>query len=107
MQRTIGLVVGLAIVAGVIGCATPPVVTRVQSDPPGARIEVNANTVGTAPVDITLPQKGKHHKLNGRVLIRAVPTQPGQHVQEKVLFYRQLVPENVLFDMNREPSVSK
>jgi len=85
-----------------VGCATPTV-THIESDPPGARIEVNENVVGDTPLDVTLPQKGEHHRLLGKVVVKAYPVKEGEYKQEKVLFYRQEAPARVLFIMTQPP----
>ena len=90
----------LLLIVGLTGCETPPLRTRIISEPPGARIEVNGNYVGPAPVEVTLPQSGDRHRLKGRAIILALPTAPGQRLQETVLTHKQVVPEQVLFDMS-------
>ena len=62
-----------------------PAITRqveILSEPPGARIEVNDNYIGDAPITTTF-----HCSSDGRFLettrIRALPTQPGDYVQSK------------------------
>jgi hypothetical protein len=82
-----------------VGCASPPLATRIITDPPGARIEVNGNYVGPAPVDVTLPQTGNRHKLKGRAIILAFPVAPGQKLQQVVLSSKQIVPAEVRIDM--------
>lgn len=107
MQLRITLVLTLAAIVGAVGCATEPMATHIQSEPSGAKIEVNEDYVGTAPVEVKLPQVGKHHRLKAHVTIRAIPIDPGQYEQEKQLYYNQWAPEKVLFDMTRKPSSSK
>src|ERR1041384_3913306 len=81
------------------GCADVPMETHVISDPPGARIEVNGSYVGPAPVDVTLPQTANRHRLKGRTIILAMPVEPDQKLQQKVLQNHQQIPSQVLFDM--------
>jgi len=85
-----------------VGCATPRV-THIDSDPPGARIEMNESVLGNAPLDVTLPQHGEYHQLRGKVVLKAYPAKEGEYKQEKVLFYRQQVPDRVLFIMTQPP----
>ena len=108
MQLRIALILTFAAIVGAVGCATPPMATHIRSEPPGAKIEVNDDYVGTAPVEVKLPQSGKHHRLKEHdVTIRAIPVEPGQYEQERHLYYNQWVPENVVFDMTRKSSSSK
>jgi hypothetical protein len=97
----------VAILVSSIGCATKPMPTHIQSDPPGARIEVNEAAVGLTPVDVTLPQTGSHHRLKEHITIRALPAGPGQYEQEKQFYYNQWAPENVLFEKSAAPASAK
>jgi PEGA domain len=58
---------------------------EILSEPPGARIEVNHNYIGEAPITTTF-----QCSLDGRFLettiIRALPTRPGGYVQSKLFF---------------------
>jgi hypothetical protein len=101
------LVAVCAAAATLVGCATPPMMTHITSDPPGARIDVNESFVGQAPVDVTLPQRGPHHRLRMHVTIRAIPTEPDKPEQIKQFYYNQDAPKTVLFDTNRQPPVTK
>jgi hypothetical protein len=81
----------------------------VVSDPPGARIEVNDDYVGDAP--ITIKMKGdSHERVEQRYIIRALPMQAGQYVQTKDFWYNPYgkksnppVPSRILFQMNLAP----
>lgn len=106
MRKWITLIVTVAPIACFIGCASEPMRTHINSEPPGARVEVNENYVGVTPIDVTLPQSGSHHKLREHITIRALALEPGKPDQEKQLYYNQWAPENILFDMNRQPPVS-
>jgi hypothetical protein len=107
MRNGITLIVTIVPIACAIGCATQRMVTHIRSEPAGARIEVNESYVGEAPVDVTLPQSGQHHRLKAHVMIRALAAEAGQYEQEKHYYYNQWAPENVLFDMSRKPPISK
>jgi hypothetical protein len=85
-----------------VGCATPTV-THIKSVPPGARIEMNEGVLGSAPIDVTLPQHGEYHQLRGKVVLKAYPTKEGEYRQEKVLFYQQEAPAKVQFIMTQPP----
>ena len=102
MQKCLPQFMVLLVVAGLCGCETVPVQTRITSEPPGARIEVNGNVVGEAPVTVTLRQTQNHHKVKGLTTIQAYPVQEGQFVQTKTL-QKVLVPEHVHFDMRLQP----
>jgi hypothetical protein len=106
MRKGFTLIVAIAPIACAIGCASQPMLTHINSEPPGARIEVNENYVGVTPVDVTLPQSGSHHKLKEHITIRALALEAGKPDHEKQLYYNQWAPENVLFDMNQPPPVT-
>ncbi len=94
------LVAAAALVLLGSGCApTRYVVTRIETQPPGARIEVNGRYLGAAPVDVTLPQTPNRHKLKAEVVIVALPSEPGQNTQTKVLRRHVEAPDRVFFDM--------
>ena len=107
MNKYIGFTLGTLAIVCAAGCASEPLVTHIRSEPPGARIEVNEGPVGVTPVDVTLPQKGEHHRLKEHVSIRALPSGPGQFAQERQLFFNQWAPENIMFDMTQSPGPSK
>src|ERR1019366_7763166 len=75
-------------------CAAEKVVTHIDSQPPGARIEVNENVVGTTPCDVTLPQRGEYSRLRERAIVKAFPPvgAEGQYKQEKFLISHQAAP---------------
>jgi len=107
MNKCIVLGLLAAAVVFTAGCASEPIATHIQSDPPGARIEVNEGTVGTAPVSVVLPQHGSHHRLREHVTIRAYPTGPGQYQQVKQLYYNQWAPQNIEFDMTQSAAPAR
>jgi len=92
----------LSLVIVTIGCSTTPVITKIESDPPGVKIEINEEFVGTTPIQFTLPQSPNGHKLKEMVVIRALPTEPGQYLQEKRFWRRNVVPVRVQFDMRHQ-----
>jgi PEGA domain len=81
---------------------------EIISDPPGARIEVNQDYVGDAPITVTVPQQDNCFK--DQTVIRAVPTQAGDYTQTKffngpIPNFRQgdPIPSRILFDMRLGP----
>ena len=71
--------------------------TLVISEPPGARIEINDEYVGDAPLYVELPQYRYGGRLNRRILMRATPKDDGQ-AQVKVLANGAEIPQRMLFD---------
>lgn len=55
---------------------------EVESDPPGARIEVNEEYVGQAPCSIEVQDDGTG-RFHERVVVRALPIHQGQQTQMK------------------------
>jgi hypothetical protein len=98
------------------GCSTlqpkppPSISTDILSDPPGARIEVNGNYVGDAPVTVTLEQWADG-VIKGRQLVRALPKESGHYTQERELRgpefpfdpHRDRVPTRMIFDTHLRP----
>jgi PEGA domain len=74
-----------------------PKMIQIISDPPGARIEINDDYVGDAPISITVPT------LNGNfakgTTIRAIPSLQGNYLQAKFFDPGMAVPSRILFDM--------
>jgi hypothetical protein len=87
------------------GCTAERLITHIDSQPPGARIEANENAVGTTPCDVALPQKGEHHRLRERVIVKAYPPDgsQGQYPQERFLSFHQEAPARLLFIMTNPP----
>ena len=88
-----------------IGCAAERTATHIDSQPPGARIEVNGNAVGVTPCDVVLEQRGEHHRLRQRNIIVAYPPEgaQGQYRQQKFLVSHQEAPARILFIMTEPP----
>jgi len=72
-------------------------VTSIVSEPPGARIEVNDEYRGDAPLE--LKWKSRTGYFASAVVIRALPIQPGHQVHERVFEPFSAIPDTVLFDM--------
>jgi len=89
--------------------------TKVISDPPGARIELDENYVGDAPLEIQWRGRAKGRVFTEKHTVRALPIYPGQYTQTKFfseapggLFdpyrpYSYHIPEVIFFDMNLAP----
>jgi hypothetical protein len=79
------------------------VVFAVTSEPPGARITVDGDTVGVAPLTA-------HHRrvitggLPQRIVVRALPQGTPACAQTRVIDYSVAVPETIRFDLHRCPA---
>jgi hypothetical protein len=101
-------------VPGYEGASTPPAVLNkkvsIISDPPGARIEINNDYVGDAPLEVEIPS------VNGQfgmvyTTIRSTPR--AYHIFEETYYAQskyfgpfEAVPSRVLFQMNVPPPVT-
>jgi hypothetical protein len=88
---------------------------EILSDPAGARIEVNDNYVGDAPITVEIPQRASYFTQN--TVIRALPAEGGDYVQvkyfsgsipdawypETVGVHRDQIPSRIFFDMRLGP----
>ena len=88
---------------------------EILSEPAGARIEVNDNYVGDAPITVEIPQRASYFTQN--TVIRALPTEGGDYVQvkyfsgsipdawypETVGAKRDQIPSRIFFDMRLGP----
>jgi len=75
---------------------------RVESDPPGAMIEVDNDAQGRAPCIVKVEGRGDHRTtqpLGHLVTIQATPNQPGESVQRKFIMPGDKIPEHVFFNM--------
>ena len=93
--------------ASAVAAPVAPATTRqveIISEPPGARIEINDNYIGDAPIMTTF-----QCEADGRFIentrIRALPTQPGHYVQSKLFFGGYLT--HARFAANYTPEHSK
>lgn len=79
---------------------------EVESDPPGARIEVDEDYLGQAPKSISVTRKCTKKKFTfaepmffcDHILIRALPTRGGHCVQTKILDGDKPIPARLFFD---------
>lgn len=103
-----------------LGCSSVPKEERgpdgtrayrvnVETDPPGAKIEVNGNLVGESPVTITVygDQDRTFHNFGSyQFIVKAFPISPGQNVQEKVFHTggwftsEDQIPSRIYFNLN-------
>lgn len=79
----------------------PPKTIQIVSEPAGARIEVDQDYVGNAPLEIKVPQRDGNFTRS--TTIQATPTSAGQVVQSKYFNYSSPIPSRVLFTMDLLP----
>ena len=85
-----------------------PKKTQIISEPPGARIEINDNYVGDAPITVELAQRGDY--FDEDTVVRAIPTEEGDYTQTKRFltndpwyhpgFAGDKIPSRILFNMH-------
>jgi hypothetical protein len=82
---------------------------EIISDPAGARIEVDDNYVGDAPITVPIPQNSGY--FNKDTVIRALPTEGGDYVQAKHFSgaspdvgSRDRIPSRIFFNMHLGPA---
>jgi hypothetical protein len=79
--------------------------TKVISDPPGARIELDGDYIGDAPLEIRWEGWSANRVFYKDHTLRALPIHEGQYVQSKffrngVFEPRDQIPKTILFVMN-------
>lgn len=77
------------------GCHEP---TLIISEPSGARIEVQGDYVGEAPIEVVLP------RYSLPLYVVATPIHDGQYQQTKVYHRGDPVPSRIFFDMRLVPA---
>lgn len=97
-----------------VGCATTgdvsdpihskDLMTEIVSDPPGAKIEINSEYVGEAPLTLHIQRLTNSIGWWESFSITAIPTQPGQYVQRKFINIDQRTPQKVYFNMYLGPA---
>jgi hypothetical protein len=112
----------LILALGLSGCATNggrekgPAGTiayfiHVESSEPGARVEVNENSIGVTPIDIKVfgDRDGTFHNFGSQdYVIRVFPVREGQSIQTKVFrtgnWFSQEdpIPTRLFFDLNQK-----
>ena len=78
----------------------------IVSDPPGARIVFDAETLTLAPLAIHRRREGLGDIPN-QIRIRALPSMPSQCPQTVIVGYNEPTPDTVRFQMNRCPSINQ
>jgi hypothetical protein len=123
MKPMIASLIGTGAAYFLVGCQTPlppgaeagPHGTmaynvRVEASEPGARIEVNGEYVGNAPIDIKIfgDRDGTFHDFGSYYyVIRALPVATNQYVQTRVFgtgrgfTHQDHIPDRVYFDMSQ------
>ena len=107
MRQIIGaLCMGIAATV-IAGCASTPIKTasvEIISEPPGAKIEINNDYIGTTPCTAMIPANIKG-EFTRDTTIQALPVRNGQRVQKKHFSggyddgTNDLIPKRILFDM--------
>ncbi|MHC4458064.1 MAG: hypothetical protein ACYS0I_13455 [Planctomycetota bacterium] len=78
--------------------------TKVISDPPGARIELDDDYIGDAPLEIIWDERLMMERTFERKhTITALPIYGGQQVQLKFFWPGDSIPKTILFDMSLVP----
>jgi len=74
-------------------------ITKVISEPPGARIEVDNDYIGDAPLEIKWDELSSKEEIH---TVKAFPIYENNLVQFKVFFHRS-IPKTIFFDMRLGP----
>lgn len=82
--------------------ATKTYTTKVISIPPGARIELDNDYLGDAPLEIQWKGWPLARVFKGDHKVNALPIYPGQQTQSKIFYSNKRIPETILFQMNLE-----
>lgn len=78
--------------------------TKVISDPPGARIELDDDYIGDAPLEIKWEWLLRERVFDRKHIITALPIYSGQQVQLKFFWPGDSIPKTILFDMKLVPA---
>jgi hypothetical protein len=120
-RRAEQIVFAMAVLLLLVGCGSlPPFKIVLESDPPGARIEVNGEYIGVAPTTYTVRGNGDRSfngswVQGGDIVFTATPPhdQTNLYVQKKAFspsaFFKQgdHIPERMLFDMHVKSDASR
>lgn len=119
VAKSLALAVALSLSLSFVGCVGQTIRTSIHgavtsefiSNPPGARIEVDGNYIGNAPLTYTWPWSYRDgSRFNNEVTIKAYPSGPGQFQQRKFFesHSRELpvIPAKIYFEMT-SPDISK
>lgn len=79
------------------------VAVEIISEPPGARIEINNDYIGDAPLTVNIPQNS-NGEFTRNTTIAAMPIRSGNYVQMKRFYvYGSMpsdpIPKRIFFDM--------
>jgi hypothetical protein len=80
--------------------------TKVISDPPGARIEVDGDYIGDAPCEIKWNEwneSSADRVFTEGHIVRALPIYESHCVQVKIMWFDNKIPKTILFDMRLGP----
>ena len=85
-----------------VGChSTAMYTTKITSEPPGARIEVNNDYIGDTPLEMNWEGYTENDSFASNYTVRALPRAPGQEVQVKTFnWWYDKIPKHIFFDMN-------
>jgi hypothetical protein len=75
-------------------------ITNVVSEPSGARIEVDNNYIGNAPIDITWNDDNSGYFTSYHT-VKATPLYHSQQPQSKSFSLGEKIPPTIFFDLNR------
>lgn len=110
MKKLPILLIGLLILSGcsTIPTANPSGQTLIESDPPGARIDIGSQYVGTTPLRVNIPRVSVWGNDPNTVIVTANPILGGQQTQTKIIHSDESTPTHIFFDMNlvRNPTAS-
>jgi hypothetical protein len=126
MKRALLFVASAAATLLIAGCSTPlppgaepgphntmAYTVSVDASPPGARIEVNGEDIGPAPVRIKIfgDTDGTFHDFGADYyIVRALPVATNQFPQTRafrtghMLGPEDRIPDHIFFDMNQQPA---
>jgi hypothetical protein len=104
MIKRIHALFALGACVALLGCSTLPAATPsgrtfIESDPPGARIEINSQYVGVTPLRVNIPRRDAEWDPIS-ITIVASPVIPGQQVQTKYVGHNEPTPTHIFFDMS-------
>src|SRR5258708_38513383 len=85
---------------------------EIMSDTAGARIEVNDDYVGDAPISLQIPQDAQDPGyFTKNTVIRALPTESGDYVQVKCFLgntlgasYGDRIPSRIILNLHKSPA---
>lgn len=86
----------------VLGCTAIHEI-EILSDPPGARIEVDSDYLGEAPLTYSFESPIGDRVWPWPSEVTAIPAERGQYVQRKVFRRMQRLPSRILFVMDLAP----